>query len=94
MTARKWETTLASGRQMTLWAEEADGLPVRISVEAGKVGDPFAIVAALIGQALSRGMARGLRPDKILHTFSGRSGDEGSEAVDWIARTLGEHYGG
>lgn len=95
MSARKWETTLGSGRAVVLWVEENEsGQPIGLDVRAGKVGDQFSAWLSCLADTVSHGLQRGVPASAYVHGLRRKAGDEGSEAVDWIARTLGEAYGG
>lgn len=95
MSARKWETTLATGRSVCLWVEEDEsGQPTALEVRAGKVGDQFSAWLSCLADTVSTGLRRGVPVSAYVHGLKRQAGDPGSEAVDWIARTLGEHYGG
>ncbi len=95
MSARKWETTLGSGRAVVLWVEENEsGQPIGLDVRAGKVGDQFSAWVSCLCDTVSTGLKAGVPVSAYVHGLRRKAGDEGSEAVDWIARTLGEAYGG
>jgi len=94
MSARRLGTFLGSGRAVTLWVEEdASGQPVGLEVRAGKVGDQFSAWLSCLADTVSHGLQRGVPVSAYVHGLRRQAGDEGSEAVDWIARTLGEAYG-
>jgi hypothetical protein len=59
----------------------------------GKIGSPLDAVMRCICKSITLALQRGVNAAAYARTLSGRTGDEGSEAMGWIARTLGEHYG-